>query len=159
MRRDDMRRDDMRWGLAGWAFGITLGVPLSTGICAAGQFEGSGASVQTDAPLIETPQIETPQIETPIDATMARLRRIEKVAGFDPARLSAASRNLFSLADRWTAVRERLLKGASAFAEAGQTRSFGATEMPLTRGTDLRQSRYSGFTQSETATAGAVAAW
>jgi hypothetical protein len=148
-----MRRDDMRWGLAGWALGITLGVLLSIGICAAGQFEGSGARVQIDAPQIETPQIETPQIETPIDATMARLRRIEKVAGFDPARLSAASRNLFSLADRWTAVRERLLKGAPAFAEAGQTRGFGATEMPLTRGTDLRQSRYSGFTQSETATA------
>jgi hypothetical protein len=143
-----MRWDEMRWGLAGWALGITLGVLVSAGICTAGQLEGSGASVQIDAA-----QIETPQIETPIDATMARLRRIEKVAGFDPARLSAASRNLFSLADRWTAVRERLLKGASAFAEPAQTRGFGATEMPLTLGTNLRQSRYSGFTQSETATA------
>ncbi|HEV7988917.1 MAG TPA: hypothetical protein VGP23_10555, partial [Candidatus Binataceae bacterium] len=66
---------------------------------------------------------------------MARLRRIEQVAGFDPARLSAASRNLFSLADRWTAVRARLLKGASSITGSGQTRVVGATQMPLTLGT------------------------
>jgi hypothetical protein len=138
----------MRWVLAGWALNITLAALMSSGMCAAGQFEPSGANVRIDAR-----QIETQQIETPIDATMARLRRIEKVAGFDPARLSAASRNLFSLADRWTTARVRLLKGASAIAESGRTRDFGTTEMPLTRGTNLRQSRYSGFTQSETATA------
>jgi hypothetical protein len=148
-----MRRDEMRWGLVGWALGITVGVVLNAGICAAGQLEGSGVSVEIDAAQIEAPQIETSKIETPIDATMARLRQMEKIPGFDPARLSAASRNLFSLADRWTAVRERLLKGASAFAASAQTRSFVATEMPLTLGTDLRQSRYSGFTQSETSTA------
>ncbi len=143
-----MRRDEMRWGLAGWMPGIALGALLSAGMCAAGQVEGSGVSVQ-----INGPQTETPQTETPIDLTMARLRRIERVAGFDPARLSAASRNLFSLADRWTAIRTRLLKGAPAIAEAGQSRSLGAAEMPLTLGTNLRESRYSGFTQSETATA------
>ena len=137
-----MRRDEMRWGLAGWALGITVGVVLSAGVCAAGQLEGSGVSVEIDAAQIEAPQIETSKIETPIDATMARLRQMEKIPGFDLARLSAASRNLFSLADRWTAVRERLLKGASAFAASAQTRSFVATEMPLTLGTDLRRSRY-----------------
>jgi hypothetical protein len=148
-----MRRDEMRSGRFGWALGITLGALLSAGMCAAGQVESSGASVQIGARQIETPQVETPEIESPIDATMARLRRIEQVAGFDPARLSAASRNLFSLADRWAAVRARLLKGASVIAESGQTRVVGATQMPLTLGTNLRQSRYSGFTQSETATA------
>lgn len=148
MLRNAMRRDAVRWGLAGWALRVTLGALLSTGVCAAGQFEGTGASAQ-----IEAPKIETPQIETPIDATMARLKRLENVAGFDPARLSAASRNLFSLADRWTAVRERLLKGAPASAESGQTRGLAVAQMPLTVATNLRQSRYSGFTQSETATA------
>jgi len=51
---------------------------------------------------------------------MARMARFERVPGFDSAHLSAASRNLFSLADRWGAVRERLLKGAAAPAESEQ---------------------------------------
>jgi len=84
---------------------------------------------------------------------MARLGRMKNAAGFDPARLSAANRNLFSLADRWAVVRERLLKGAAVSAESEQTRAFEAAQMPLTLGTNLRKSRYSGFTQSETATA------
>ena len=139
----------MRWGLAGWVLGVALGTLLSAATCAAEQFESSGQA----APQIESPQTEIPQTESPIDFTMARLRQIEKIARFDPLRLSAASRNLFSLADRWTALRERLLKGTSAVAESGQTHGFDAVEMPLTLGTDLRQSRYSGFTQSETVTA------
>ena len=132
-------------GRAGWALCITMGALLSAGVCAAEQFEADSAARSNV-------QIEAPQIVAPIDATMARLRRMENVAGFDPARLSAASRNLFSLADRWASVRERLLKGAAA-AQSGQTRGSGATQMPLRLGTDLRKSRYSGFTQSETATA------
>ena len=84
---------------------------------------------------------------------MARIARFEKVPGFDPARLSAASRNLFSLADRWAAVRERLLKGAAAPAEPEQSRAPGSLASSLGWGTDLRHSRYSGFTQSQTATA------
>ncbi len=135
-------------GLAGWALGIVLGTLLSVGPCAAGQFESPDVEVQTDAP-----QPETPQIGTPIDATMARLRRIEKVAGFDPARLSAASRNLFSLADRWTACASGCSEAFRALRSPGKRRVSPWREMPLTLGTDLRQSRYSGFTQSETATA------
>jgi hypothetical protein len=61
-----MRRDEMRWGLAGWALGITVGVVLSAGICAAGQLEGSGVSVEIEAAQIEAPQIETSKIETPV---------------------------------------------------------------------------------------------
>lgn len=84
---------------------------------------------------------------------MAHLARLENVAGFDPARLSAAGRNLFSLADRWAAVRERLLKGAAAPAAPEQSRAAGTLQTPLVLGTNLRHSRYSGFTQSQTATA------
>jgi hypothetical protein len=84
---------------------------------------------------------------------MARMARFERVPGFDSAHLSAASRNLFSLADRWGAVRERLLKGAAAPAESEQSRVAGSLASSLGLGTDLRHSRYSGFTQSQTATA------
>ncbi|HVB80980.1 MAG TPA: sialidase family protein [Candidatus Binataceae bacterium] len=97
-------------------------------------------------------RVEAPQIE-PIDDTMARLRRLENVAGFDPANLSAAGRNLFSLADRWAAVRERLFQGAAAPAAPEQSQAPGAPRMALILGTNLSRSRYSGFTQSQTATA------
>jgi len=44
-------------------------------------------------------------VETPIDATMARLARLERMAGLSSAHLSAAGRNLFSLAERWAPIR------------------------------------------------------
>lgn len=84
---------------------------------------------------------------------MAHLRKMETVAGFDPARLSAANRNLFSLADNWATVRERLLKRAAASAEPGSMPNIEPDHAPLTLGTSLLKSRYSGFTRSETATA------
>jgi hypothetical protein len=149
MDQEKTRRDAV--GRAGWALCIALGALASVGVCGAEQFgadSAAGSRVQ-----IETPQIQAPPIQAPIDATMVRLRQLEKVAGFDPTRLSAASRNLFSLADRWTAVRARLVKGMVASAEPEQTRTPGADQMSQILATDLRNSRYSGFTQSETATA------
>ena len=134
-------------GLAGWALYVTLGAVLSAGTCAAAQFGANGPATRANREIGPTP------LEAPIDATMARIARLEKVPGFDPAHLSAASRNLFSLADRWAAVRERLLKGAAAPAEPEQSRAPGSLASSLGLGTDLRHSRYSGFTQSQTATA------
>ena len=89
----------------------------------------------------------------PIDATMAHLRSFARLRGFDPARLSAANRNLFSLAERWPAVRARLLNGARLTSAAAPASASAGAETPLTRGTNLSKSRFSGFTQSETATA------
>jgi hypothetical protein len=149
MNQGKARRDAV--GIAGWTVCLALGALLSVEVCGADQ---SGAdNVARARGQIQDSQIQAPQTQAPIDATMVRLRQLESVAGFDPARLSAATRNLFSLADRWTAVRDRLIKGAAAPTEAEQSRS--PEPMPLTQiiATDLRSSRYSGFTQSETATA------
>jgi hypothetical protein len=120
-------------------------------VCAAGQFNASDET--RSSVRIEAPRTAAAQIEAPIDATMARLARLENVAGFDPGRLSAAGRNLFSLADRWAAVRERLLKGAAAPAAPAELRASGTVQMSPVLATNLRDSRYSGFTQSQTATA------
>jgi hypothetical protein len=81
-------------GLAGWALYVTLGAMLSAGTCAAAQFGANGPATRANREIGPTP------LEAPIDATMARIARFEKVPGFDPAHLSAASRNLFSLAGR-----------------------------------------------------------
>jgi hypothetical protein len=134
-------------GLAGWALYLTLGAVLSAGTCAAAQLAANGPATRANPEIGPTP------LEAPIDATMARLARLEQVPGFDPAHLSAASRNLFSFADRWAAVRERLLMGAGAPAELDQSRASRPLASSLGLGTDLRHSRYSGFTQSQTATA------
>src|ERR1700674_4592791 len=96
-------------GIARRSICLTLGVLLSVGVCAAEQFEAVSAATSK----VQNSRIEASQIQAPIDATMARLRRLENVAGFDAARLSAANRNLFCFADRWMAVRERLLQGAA----------------------------------------------
>ena len=136
--------------MAGRTLCLTLGALLSVGVCAAEQFEATSAARADVA--IGAPQPLASQIQAPIDATMARLRRLENVAGFDPARLSAANRNLFSLADRWAAVRERLLKGAAAPAPAAPAQSNAPAAAPILA-RNLRSSRYSGFTQSQTATA------
>jgi len=133
-----------------------MGALLSVDVCGAEQLGADSAalsSVRVEPPQVETSQIQAPQVQAPIDATMVRLRQLESVAGFDPARLSAASRNLFSLADRWTAVRERLVKGAAAPAAPQQSLAPEAKQMSQIFATNLRRSRYSGFTQSETATA------
>ncbi len=115
-------------GLAGWALYVTLGAVLSAGTCAAAQFGANGPATRANREIGPTP------LEAPIDATMARIARFEKVPGFDPAHLSAASRNLFSLADRWAAVRERLLKGAAAPAEPEQSRAPGSLASSLALG-------------------------
>jgi hypothetical protein len=120
-------------------------------VCAAGQFNASDET--RSSVRIEAPRTAAEQIEAPIDATMARLARLENVAGFDPGRLSAAGRNLFSLADRWAAVRERLIKGAAAPAAPAELRASGTLQMSPVLATNLRDSRFSGFTQSQTATA------
>jgi hypothetical protein len=133
-------------GIAWWAFCLTLGALMSVGVCIAEQSETHSAPL----PAVQT---GAPQIQAPIDATMARLRRLENVAGFDPARLSAANRNLFSLADRWAAVRERLLKGAVAPAASVEAAQSSGLASPTIRARDIRRSRYSGFTQSQTASA------
>src|SRR5512146_688474 len=132
-------------GIAWWAFCLTLGALVSVGVCAAEQ--SATASAPRPGAQISAARTRAPQIQAPIDSTMARLRRLENVAGFDPARLSAANRNLFSLADRWAAVRERLLKGAAAPAasvEAAQSSVLASTTI---RARNIRRSRYSGFTQ------------
>jgi hypothetical protein len=109
---------------------------------------------QSVGPQSVGPQSVAPQSVAPIDAAMARLTKLENVTGFDPVHLSAASRNLFSLADRWTARRERIGNGAAAApAEREPSLVAGPAQMPLVLGTNLRNSRYSGFTQSQTATA------
>jgi hypothetical protein len=140
---------------------VTLGALLSSGVCAAEQFEADSAprsgiqigAAQVGTPQIQAPQIQAPQVQAPIDATMARLRRLENVTGFNPASLCAANRNLFSLADRWAAVRERLLKGAAAPAATAEAAQSSALPAVPIRARNLRRSRYSGFTQSQTATA------
>jgi hypothetical protein len=89
----------------------------------------------------------------PIDKAMAGFRRFASLPGFDPARLSAANRNLFSLAERWPAVRTRLMNGAALSTAMGQISGSSGATTPLKLGTNLSKSRFSGFTQSETATA------
>jgi hypothetical protein len=79
-----------------------------------------------------------------LGADMMRLRQIEGAAGFDYSRLSGAERNLFSLADRWALIANRIPQGSP--------RTFDAVRR-LGSATNLRASRYSGFTQSETSTA------
>ena len=132
-------------------FCLALWTCLGTGVCAAGQFETEGTL--RPGVRVAAPQIGAAQIEAPIDATMARLARLENVAGFDPAHLSAGGRNLFSLAGRWAALRERLLKGASAFVAPEQSGTTGTMQTSPILGANLRNSRFSGFTQSQTATA------
>ncbi len=132
--------------MAAWALCIALGAMLSVGVCAAGQ-------LATDSAARPGVQSEAARTEAPIDVTMARLRRLEDTAGFDPVPLSAASRNLLSLANRWAAVRERVIKGTAVPAGPVQSRAPETAEAPLALATNLRNSRYSGFTQSETATA------
>jgi hypothetical protein len=135
---------------------------MSVRVCAAEQFAtDSAARASVEAKVPQVPQV--PEVlQVPIDVTMARLRRLESVAGFDPARLSAAGRNLFSLAERWPTVRERLINGSAAPAasmepaasvEPAQSRAAGEELMLPIHATNIRNSRYSGFTQSETSTA------
>src|ERR1700730_12181723 len=143
-------------GAAAWALCIMLCAIMSVGVSAAEEFEtDSAARVGVETKASEVPQL-TRMTQIRIDATMASLRRLESVAGFDPVRLSAAGRNLFSLADRWPTVRERLINGSEAPAapmEPAQSRAPGAALMLPIRATNVRNSRYSGFTQSETSTA------
>ncbi len=79
-----------------------------------------------------------------MDLMMTRLRRVESAPGFDYSRLSAAGRKLFNLADRWTVLRSR--------APSGYVGALGTVKR-LGAATNVRASRYSGFTQSETSTA------
>jgi hypothetical protein len=126
---------------------LTLGALMSIGICAAAE-SGSDSTPLTGS------DAGTAQIQAPIDATMARLRGMENVRGFDLAHLSAANRNLFTLADRWSILRERLLMKGTA-APAASVEATESSVLPLTtiHARNIRRSRYSGFTQSETATA------
>lgn len=81
-----------------------------------------------------------------LDVTMARLRRLESLPGFKADRLSAAERNLFALAERWPKLRAPRLQLQGIAAASNSPRASNGT-------IDLRHSRYSGFTQSETSTA------
>ncbi len=87
------------------------------------------------------------QSDSPLDAAMARLRQMETGDGTGMVHLSASARNLLTLARRWPRLRARTLADANISAAAPPILSA------LSLGTDLRRSRYSGFTQSETATA------
>lgn len=109
-----------RAGIAGWALCLALGSLLSASICVAGESEKGGSPYSTS-------RSGAYPVETPIDVTMARLAHLERVAGVNSAHLSAAGRNLFSLAERWTAIRERLVKGAARpaqFDELSRARSI-----------------------------------
>ena len=92
-----------------------------------------------------------------LDASAERIGRLEANPHFRREVLFGAARNLVSLADRWSIVRPQLAQiikqaetssgpGATAFAPGS------ATGKPISKVT-LGASRYSGFTQSETATA------
>jgi len=136
-----------RVGIAGWMLCLALGTFPSAGISAGGESELRSSSYSSS-------QIREAPVQTPIDATMARLARLEHIAGANSAHLSAAGRNLFNLADRWAEIRERLVKGAARPAQS--ERLAGASpifQSGLGAGTNLQNSRYSGFTQSETSTA------
>src|SRR5262245_15199096 len=74
-------------GLGRGALCVTLCALLCAEVCAAGQFNASDET--RSSVRIEAPRTAAAQIEAPIDATMARLARLENVAGFDPGRLSA----------------------------------------------------------------------
>lgn len=144
-----VKRDAVR--AVAWAVCVALGAVLSAHVWAAEQFAADGTArpgAQSTAS-----QSDAPQSDAPIDVAMAHLRRFEGVAGFDSARLSAAGRNLFSLADRWPVVRERLLKGSAMTTESGQPDGAPVVMAQLPLATNIRNSRYSGFTQSETSTA------
>jgi len=138
------RRDTV--GRAVCALGIALSALLSAGVCGAEQIAADNAAPR---PAV---QIEASQTQSPMDATMLRLRQFENVAGFDPAHLSAASRNLFSLADHWAVLRERLIKGTPASAQPAPSRVAGVVQASQILASNIRNSRYSGFTQSQTAT-------
>ncbi len=87
------------------------------------------------------------QADSPIDAAMARWRQMEAADGNGLVHLSASARNLLTLARRWPRLHARALAAANTGAPAPPIQSA------LSLGTDLQRSRYSGFTQSETATA------
>lgn len=85
------------------------------------------------------------QADSSMDGTMALLRQMKATNGARLVHLSASARNLLTLAGRWPHLHARILAAPDAPAPT----ILGA----LSLGTDLRRSRYSGFTQSETATA------
>ena len=125
-QRVDMYENEARQDRVGsvlwWvALAVALSALLNIGVCSAEQLKADS----TTQACVET---AAPQPQAPIDATMMRLRQFENVVGFDPARLSAAGRNLFSLADRWAVLRERLIKGAPAPAQGTQSRAVEAAQ-------------------------------
>ena len=148
MDREKPRREGV--GQVGCILCVMLAVLASTGVCGAEQLRTD--STACPGAQIQTPQLNVQPIQSPIDSTMERLRQLENIAGFDIARLSAAGRNLFSLADRWPVLRERLIRGAATSAEP-DNRSPRVGADAADSAANLRQSRYSGFTQSETASA------
>ena len=149
MDREKPRREGV--GQIGCILCVMLAVLTSTGVCGAEQLRTD--STACPGAQIQTPQLNVQPIQSPIDSTMKRLRQLENIAGFDIARLSAAGRNLFSLADRWPVLRERLIGGAATVGGPGQSLAAEAVQTSQIPAANLRNSRYSGFTQSETASA------
>ena len=94
-----------RASIAGWMLCLALGSFSNAGVSVAGESK-TAASARSTSRMPETP------LETPMDATMSHLAHLERMAGVNSAHLSAAGRNLFSLAERWTVIRERLVKAA-----------------------------------------------
>jgi len=90
-----------------------------------------------------------------LDALIAKTRQRENASGFDRGRLYGSARNLVSVADRWPRVKAEL---ANVIAAAGASPEADGRERIARGGKaisnfSLNASRFSGFTQSETATA------
>ena len=94
----------------------------------------------------------------PFDATVARVTTLEENPHFKRDVLFGAARNLVAVADRWSSIRPQLeqlinVSAASSVADSANFANvFFAGGKPISNVT-LGASRFSGFTQSETATA------
>lgn len=92
-----------------------------------------------------------------LDAATARVATLEANPHFRREALFGAARNLVSVADRWSAIRPQLAQLIDLATASPSAISTGfalglAAGKPISKVT-LGASRYSGFTQSETATA------
>jgi hypothetical protein len=92
----------------------------------------------------------------PLDETVARLNTIAANPAFDRDAFSGAAANLFALAARWPEVRSQLVRAGAVFepqaaADAIAVRSF--TSSKLVSLATLQDTRFTGFTQSESTSA------
>jgi len=87
-----------------------------------------------------------------LDRLAARAHAFEAMPGFDRTRLSSVGRNLAAFADRWEAMRSASAPAPVSGGAGAITASARASSKPASQ-PSLTQSRYAGFTQSQTSTA------